>query len=92
MFDMMQAVAVAALIVATILGVVAFVIYRDRKSLLRELKDEKLASLAISNRLEVVKGDNRELQRENGRLKAEKLLAQPKRDPVTGRFIPRAQA
>ena len=103
MFDLMEAVAAVAVIAAISLGFVALGLSLHRKALRREVRSLKselaIANRtheAISNRLEVVKKDNRELERENGRLKAEKVAvkvaAQPKRDPATGRFLPRAQA
>lgn len=92
MVDVMDALAAAAVIAAITLGFVALGLSLNLKAARRELSAEKMANEAISNRLEVVKQDNRDLEREVGRVKAEKVAMKPKRDPVTGRFIPKAKA
>lgn len=89
MVDLMDAVAAVAVLAAITLGFIALSATLDRKSLRRELKAEKRANDAMTIRLEEVKKQNLELQRENGRIVAEKRAAKPKRDPATGRFISR---
>ena len=99
MFGLMQIVAAVAVIAAISLGFVALGLSLDRKalrrevlSLKRELAIANTAHRTITNRLEVVKQDNLSLEKALAEKVAVKAATQPKRDPKTGRFIPRAKA
>jgi hypothetical protein len=61
----------------------------DRDELRADLNVERNVAKALENRVTNLRADNIALEREVGRLRAQLRLFQPKRDPSSGKFIPK---
>jgi hypothetical protein len=83
---------IATILPTLIVGASAIYFAIRVRRLNAELHIERQTSTALDNRVNTLRADNIELEREVGRIKAEKIAMKPKRDPVTGRFITKAKA
>ena len=82
---------VAILAILLIAAVFYAYTYRaERDELVADLAHERNVAKAFEARINTLRSDNIALEREVGRIKAEKIAAKPKRGP-NGRFIPRVK-